>query len=108
VLIAGAKRRLVLYPTSAAKLLDYERVRFASKAQKLRIQPTSPMRVVGLTATNEVIGTPSPESPNFERVPGAWELAMPMSHVIFGTAFFRVRGNDDMHLHLQARTLELK
>ncbi|KAJ6609668.1 hypothetical protein B0H10DRAFT_2193742 [Mycena sp. CBHHK59/15] len=56
------------YHTSEAKLLDYERVRFASKAQNLRIQPTSPLREVLLTATDEVIGTASTESPNFERV----------------------------------------
>ncbi|KAJ6612456.1 hypothetical protein B0H10DRAFT_2192127 [Mycena sp. CBHHK59/15] len=56
------------YHMSEAKLLDYERVRFASKAQNLRIQPTSPLREVLLTATDEVIGTASTESPNFERV----------------------------------------
>ncbi|KAJ7908029.1 hypothetical protein B0H13DRAFT_1879028 [Mycena leptocephala] len=56
------------YHTSEAKLLDYERVRFSSEAQNLRIQPTSPMREVVLTATGEEIGTESPESPNFERV----------------------------------------
>ncbi|KAJ7938769.1 hypothetical protein B0H13DRAFT_1851356 [Mycena leptocephala] len=56
------------YHTSEAKLLDYERVRFSSEAQNPRIQPTSPMREVVLTATGEEIGTESPESPNFERV----------------------------------------
>ncbi|KAJ7939631.1 hypothetical protein B0H13DRAFT_1850404 [Mycena leptocephala] len=50
------------YHTSEAKLLDYERVRFSSEAQNLRIQPTSPMREVVLTATGEEI-VPAPSGP---------------------------------------------